>query len=179
MTMTTTRPATVEPVGYTEFYETLRTRLREGRLRAARAANIELLLVYWRTGSELLERDGEFGWGTKAAERISEDVHRDFTAKGWTPDDILRMRQFAEAWPDSEAITRGPIGLLPWEHITVLLDQLDTREGRDRYAAKAIKHGWSPTTLAHAIEHEPRRRLTECLVDRRVVGGHGFEVPSA
>lgn len=176
--MTTTRPAAVEPVGYTEFYDTLRARLREGRLRAARAANIELLLVYWRTGNELIERDGTCGWGTKAAERISEDVHRDFTAKGWTVGDIVRMRQFAEAWPDRDAIARGPIGLLPWEHITVLLDRLDTRVGRDRYASKAIKHGWSATTLAHAIEHEPRRRLTECLIDRRVVGGPRLEAPT-
>lgn len=177
--MTTTRPAAVEPVGYTEFYDTLRDRLREGRLRAARAANIELLLVYWRTGRELIERDGASGWGTKAAERISEDIHRDFTAKGWTADDVVHMRQFAEAWPEYSVIARGPVGLLPWEHITVLLDRLNTREGRDRYASKAIKHGWSATTLAHAIEHEPRRRLTECLVDRRVADSHGLELPTA
>jgi hypothetical protein len=177
--MTTTRPAAVEPVGYTEFYDALRDRLREGRLRAARAANVELLLVYWRTGHELIERDGSYGWGVKAAERISEDIHRDFTAKGWTVGDVVRMRQFAEAWPECDTIARGPVGLLPWEHITVLLDRLDTREDRDRYASKAIKHGWSATTLAHAIEHEPRGRLTECLVDRRVPSGHEFELPTA
>lgn len=177
MTITTTRPAALEPAGYPEFYEALRSRLREGRLRAARAANTELLLVYWRTGKELLAHDGDAGWGATVVRRISEDVHRDFTAKGWTADDVQQMRRFAEAWPEDDAISRGSVGLLPWEHITVLLDRLDTREGRDRYAAKAIKHGWSATTLTHAIEHEPRRRLTECLVDRRVVDSHGFESP--
>ncbi|MBL0887320.1 DUF1016 N-terminal domain-containing protein [Myceligenerans indicum] len=179
MTMTTTLPAAAEPVGYTEFYDALCNRLREGRLRAAQAANIELLLVYWRTGKELVERDSVYGWGTKAVERISEDLHRDFMTKGWTVADIVHMRQFAEAWPDDDVIARGPVGLLPWEHVIVLLDRLDTRDGRDRYAAKAIKHGWSATTLAHAIEHEPRRRLTECLIDRRVLGGHGFDSSTA
>lgn len=167
MTMTTTRPADVEPVGYAEFYDTLRTRLRESRERAARSANIELLLLYWRTGVDLMARDGEQGWGTKAARRLSEDVHGEFTARGWSVDDIARMRQFAESWPDCDVIVNGPIGKLPWGHVVVLLDQLDTREARDRYAEKAARHCWSVTTLAHAIEQEPRGRLTECLVHRR------------
>ncbi|GAB4087246.1 hypothetical protein GCM10028784_38760 [Myceligenerans cantabricum] len=175
MTMTTTRPVGVEPAGYAEFYESLRTRLRESRLRAARAANVELLLVYWRTGHDLAQLDGRSGWGTKTAERISEDIHRDFTAKGWTSDDVLRMRRFADAWPDSDTILRGSVGLLPWEHITVLLDRLETREDRDRYAAKAVKHNWSAKTLAHAIEAEPRGRLTESIVARRTDVGLGLQ----
>lgn len=179
MTITTTRHAATDPIGYTEFYDILCARLRESRLRAARAANFELLLVYWRTGHDLIARDDDCGWDAKVAERISEDVHRDFTAKGWTAGDVVHMRRFAESWPTYNAIAQGPVGILPWEHITVLLDRLDDRASRDRYAAKVIKHSWSATTLIHAIENAPRRRLTERLIDRRVVGGHSFDAPTA
>lgn len=167
MTLTTTRPPAKEPVGYSEFYDNLRNRLRDSRRRAAQAMNIELLMVYWRTGIDLIERDGKAGWGTKAARRISQDIHRDFAAKGWGVDDVVRMRQFAESWPDPNAIIEGPVGKLPWPHITVLLDLLDTREARERFAAKAVRHSWSATTLVHAIEQEPRGRLTERLLNRR------------
>lgn len=175
MTMTTTCSADVEPVGYSEFYDNLRTRMFESRERAVRSANVEMLLLYWRTGVDLIARDDKFGWGTKTARRISQDVHRDFSARGWGVDDIMRMRQFAESWPDCEVIVSGTIGALPWRHITVLLDRLETREARDRYAAKAVKHGWSATTLVHAIEQEPRGRLTECLVLRRDGSGELIE----
>ncbi|GAA1863464.1 DUF1016 N-terminal domain-containing protein [Myceligenerans crystallogenes] len=167
MTLTTTRPATQEPVGYQEFYDNLRNRLRDSRHRAAQAMNLELLMVYWRTGADLIEREGRTGWGTKAARRISQDVHRDFTAKGWAVEDIVRMRQFAESWPDPGAIADGDVGKLPWQHVGVLLDLLDCREARERFAEKAVRNGWSVTTLVHAIEQEPRGRLTECLLMRR------------
>lgn len=179
MTMTTTRPADVEPVGYSDFYDNLRNRMFESRERAVRSANVEMLLLYWRTGSDLIARDDKFGWGTKAARRISQDVHREFSARGWGVDDIVRMRQFAEAWPDCDVIINGTVGALPWRHISVLLDLLDTREARDRYAAKAVKHGWSVKTLTHAIEQEPRGRLTECLVQRRDGNGDLFTEDAA
>jgi len=48
---------------------------------------------------------------------------------------------------------------LPWRHITVLLDRLNTREDRDWYAARAVAEGWSRNVLEHFIKVDLQHQL--------------------
>jgi predicted nuclease of restriction endonuclease-like (RecB) superfamily len=52
-----------------------------------------------------------------------------------------------------------PVGQLPWGHLTVLLDKLDTPEERDFYATAAVEHGWSRNVLTHQIATNLRTRI--------------------
>ena len=50
-----------EPAGYAELLERLKARVRESRVRAARAANRELLALYWSIGRDILDRQEQAG----------------------------------------------------------------------------------------------------------------------
>nr|WP_255437943.1 DUF1016 N-terminal domain-containing protein [Cellulosimicrobium sp. TH-20] len=57
----------VEPDGYGELLSRLKERMRAGRVRASRAANTELMRLYWSIGRDILDRQEAAGWGTKVS----------------------------------------------------------------------------------------------------------------
>jgi predicted nuclease of restriction endonuclease-like (RecB) superfamily len=142
-----------EPVGYAEWFAALKRRVRETQFRAARAANTEVLRLYWSVGHDILLRQERDGWGSKVVERLSRDMRRDFPGqRGWSRTNLLYMRRAAEVWLTEDEFVHHVGGLLPWRHVTVLLDRLDTREERDWYAARAAAEGWKRSVLEHFIK---------------------------
>jgi len=53
------------PVGYPELLEQLKVRVRSAQVRAARAANTEVLGLYWSVGRDILDRQDQAGWGDR------------------------------------------------------------------------------------------------------------------
>lgn len=141
------------PAGYAELLAELKARVRAAQFRAARAANTEVLRLYWSIGREILTRQGAAGWGGKVVERLAADLQREFPDQtGWSRRNLLYMRQTAEVWPTEDEFVQRPVARLPWGHITVLLSRLDTGEERDWYAAAAAENGWSRAVLEHQIK---------------------------
>jgi predicted nuclease of restriction endonuclease-like (RecB) superfamily len=60
------------------------------------------------------------------------------------------MQAMVEAWPDPAA--QPPLEHLPWEHIQVLLDEVEDAAARDWYATAAVAHGWSRNMLLNQIK---------------------------
>lgn len=48
---------------YDEFLHNLKERIRNSQVRAALAINLELVLLYWQIGCEIVKRQQEQGWG--------------------------------------------------------------------------------------------------------------------
>ena len=48
---------------YAAWLAELKTTIRTARLKAGLAVNRELVLLYWRIGKEILERQSAQGWG--------------------------------------------------------------------------------------------------------------------
>lgn len=150
----------LEPVGYAALLSALKARVRATQFHAARAANTEVLKLYWSVGRDILDRQDEEGWGAKVVTRLAADLQREFPdQKGWSRSNLLYMRRAAECWPTEESFVQQAAGRLPWTHIHVLLDRLDTREQRDWYATHAAEEGWSRGVLQLQI----RSRLIDSL----------------
>jgi len=47
---------------------------------------------------------------------------------------------------------------LPWGHITVLLDKIESQQTRDQYAAAAVQHGWSRNVLLNMMMNKTLER---------------------
>ena len=78
--------------------------------------NREWVLLYGRIGRDILDRQALKGWGAKVIERLSEDLRAGFPEmKGFSRANLMYMRAFAEAWPDS-TIVQQAVGQLPWGH---------------------------------------------------------------
>jgi predicted nuclease of restriction endonuclease-like (RecB) superfamily len=147
------------PDDYPELLAHLKAEIGAARTRAALAVNAELIGLYWRIGSEILQRQEQEGWGGRVIERLATDLRAEFPhMKGFSYTNLKYMRQFAACWPDGEI---GPqaVGQLPWGHCAdigirgtiALLTKLKDREIRLWYATQAIEHGWSRKLLERHI----------------------------
>jgi predicted nuclease of restriction endonuclease-like (RecB) superfamily len=145
------------PTGYTDLLGELKTRVRAARITALRTVNTQLIELYWSIGNTILERQAIDGWGSRVMSRLADDLRAEFPdMKGLSRSNLFYMRGFAAAWP--EPIVQQPVGQLPWGHITVLLDKLDTASDRTWYASAAVQYGWSRNVLMNMIMNKTLER---------------------
>jgi predicted nuclease of restriction endonuclease-like (RecB) superfamily len=148
------------PAGYPKLLAKLKADIRAARVRAARVANTELLKLYWSIGAAILERQAEDGWGAKVVDRLADDLRSEFPdMRGLSRRNLHYMRSVAECWPDVEQFVQQPAAQLPWTHLLVLMDTLDTRSDREWYATKAADSGWSRHVLRLQISRRLRERV--------------------
>jgi predicted nuclease of restriction endonuclease-like (RecB) superfamily len=158
--MTTSGTGAVEPDGYGELLADLKARVRATQVRAARAANTEVLRLYWSIGRDILDRQSAAGWGSKIVTRLATDLSREFPdQRGWSASNLKNMRRIAEVWSTFDEFGQRAVGRLPWGHIVVLLERLTTRDERDWYAERAVENGWTRNVLEHHIKVNLRTAL--------------------
>ena len=63
---------------YRAFLANIKTRIRTAQYEALRAANKELVSLYWDMGRLSLERQKESGWGKAVVERLAHDLQVEF-----------------------------------------------------------------------------------------------------
>jgi predicted nuclease of restriction endonuclease-like (RecB) superfamily len=137
---------------YVEFLHALKERVQNAQIKAALSVNRELVLLYWRIGHEILERQKAQGWGAKVIERLSKDLRSEFPEmKGFSLRNIKYMRALAESYADEEFVQQA-VAQIPWGHNVRILDYLKTPEERKFYIYKAIENGWSRNVLILQIE---------------------------
>lgn len=147
------------PDGYAATLVELKRQVHAARFRTQRAASTELLMLWWRIGDTILQRQGQQGWGAGVVGRLAEDLRAEFPQmKGFSRRNLLYMRSFAQAWPRLPENVQRPVAQLPWGHVLELLDKLDDQDLRDWYAARDLAHGWSRPVLAHQIGTGLHRR---------------------
>ncbi len=150
---------------YASWLTELKVRIHSAQQRAALAVNRELVLLYWQIGRDILERQGREGWGARVIDRLSRDLRGAFPEmRGFSRANLMYMRAFAEAWPDSEIVQQA-VGQLPWGHNLVLLTKLKTPQLRLDYARRAIEHGWSRNVLNIHIERHLLEREGKAITN--------------
>jgi predicted nuclease of restriction endonuclease-like (RecB) superfamily len=85
---------------YLELVQQLKQEILSARIQASLASNVQLLTLYWKLGTAILERQKNEGWGAKVIDRLSADLKRDFPdMEGLSIRNLKYMRAFAEAYP--------------------------------------------------------------------------------
>ena len=54
---------------YQQFIEQLKADVRHAQIKAALSLNRELVLLYWRIGKKILQRQQELGWAQKSSNK--------------------------------------------------------------------------------------------------------------
>jgi predicted nuclease of restriction endonuclease-like (RecB) superfamily len=172
---------------YISFISDLKNQIKTSQVKAVLAVNRELILLYFKIGKAILEKETKEGWGTKITERISRDLQKSFPKmKGLSHSNIRYMKRFAEeiclqTMPTvgEQAICQQPAGKLeicqqetsstdalsllpffqiPWWHNVTLLDQVSEQKQRLWYANQTIVNGWSRSVLINQIKSHLYRR---------------------
>ena len=85
------------PANYDAILEELKTRVYSARMRAALAANSELVGLYLEIGRKILEQQRWEGWGSGVIGKLADDLRTAFPdMKGFSPRNLSYMRQAAE-----------------------------------------------------------------------------------
>jgi predicted nuclease of restriction endonuclease-like (RecB) superfamily len=147
------------PDDYVLVLDDLKSRVQAARSSARRRVNTELVVLYYSIGRTLAARQVDGSWGSSVLNRVADDLRAAFPEmRGFSRSNLKYMRAFAREWAGEESIGQQAVGQLPWGHITILLDRLDSRMARDGYAALALEHGWSRNVLTNQIQNRSLER---------------------
>lgn len=138
--------------GYVELIQTLKQDIATSRIKAHLSVNKEMITLYWRIGTQILQRQKDEGWGTKVMENISKDLRKEFPEmKGLSVQNLKYMRKFAGDYSVTE-ISQQLVDQIPWGHNIKVLYDIKNKQERFWYIQKIIEHGWSRNILSHQIE---------------------------
>lgn len=84
---------------YVEFIQSIKKQIVQSRYVAARLANREQLMLYFKTGLMISEKIKAQKWGTKVLDQISADLQKELPGlKGFSPGNLKKIRLFAETY---------------------------------------------------------------------------------
>jgi predicted nuclease of restriction endonuclease-like (RecB) superfamily len=99
----TMKDAFVTSPEYRQFISELKARVLSARISVGRAANRDIILLYWDIGRGIVEKQERLGWGNSVVEMVARDLQRSFAAsKSFSPDNLWRMRQLYLAYSAPE-----------------------------------------------------------------------------
>ena len=75
-TMPVASPLMDMPDEYKDFLSQLKGKIEQHRTKAILAVNSEMILMYWKVGQQILEKQNAQGWGAKVIDRLSYDLKK-------------------------------------------------------------------------------------------------------
>ena len=152
---------------YIKFLDDLKIQIKQSRIKAHLAVNRELILLYYKIGLAILEKQKEEGWGTKIIERVAKDLKQEFPEMtGLSKRNLEFMQQFASSYQNLfpkqlvSEINSSAIFNLPWGHNIAILQTIDNSKERLWYASQTVENGWSRNVLMHQIKSDLYQRQT-------------------
>ena len=141
------------PDWYGEMLDNIRRLVADGRRKVMWTANVQMSMMYYNIGKEILRRQDAEGWGARVVDRLSVDLKHAFPEmQGFSPRNLKYMRCFAGLWPDEQIVQRC-VAQLPWRHNICLMEKVKEPNRRLAYAMAAIENGWSKTILELQLEN--------------------------
>ena len=129
--------------------------------RAVQAVNTTLIELYWQVGEVISRKIAAAEWGDGVVEQLAEHIARSQPGlRGFTRPNLFRMRQFYEAYQDSQIVS-ALLTQLPWTHHLTILSQSKRPEEREFYLRLAIREQWSSREL--------ERQFKTALFERSVL----------
>ncbi len=145
---------------HTAFNDVLNL-IESAKQRAYRAANTELIDLYWAIGQYVSHKINTEGWGKNTVQLLANyiQLHQP-SLRGFSAQNIWRMRQFFEVYQYD--IKLSPlVRELTWTHNLTILSRSKRPEEREFYLKMAIQEKWS--------KRELERQFNTALFERVVL----------
>ena len=142
------------PSEYGQLLADIKVRVRSAQLAAFRAANKELVALYWDIGKMIVERKLDAAHGDAVAERLAGDLREEFPGiVGFSRRNVFYMREFYVAYHDVPKV-QPLVAQIGWTHNLIVLTRCSDPLEREFYIRMTRKFGWSKNVLIHQIENE-------------------------
>ena len=131
------------------------------RNRAMQAINAELIQMYWEIGCYVSNKVKDSGWGKSIVADFSAflQIHYPGT-KGFSAQNIWRMKQFYETYKDSEKLS-PLVREISWSNNLLILAGCKTDEAREFYLRLCI--------TSHYTKRELERQINSMLYERTTI----------
>ena len=121
--------------------------IQTARQRSLQAVNTGLIDLYWRIGEYLDQKIEADGWAKGTVVQLATYIaQREPGLRGFSPQNLWRMRQFFEAYRDDPKLS-PLVRVLPWTHNLIILGQSKRPEEREFYLRMAIQERWGKREL--------------------------------
>ena len=121
------------------------------RSRAMKAVNAELIQMYWEIGSYVSGRVKDGGWGKSVVADFSEFLQAHYPGtKGFSAQNIWRMKQFYETYCDNEKLS-PLVREIPWTSNLLIMTGRKTDEAREFYLRLCIANRYTKRELDRQI----------------------------
>ncbi len=85
---------------FDKYIHAISAEIEQAQVKLISAANVQMLLHYWKLGHFILYNQQRLGWGSKFIERTSEALRKLHPEKkGYSPRNLTYMCQFARLYP--------------------------------------------------------------------------------
>jgi hypothetical protein len=86
---------------FNDFIRAIGSEIEQAQVKLISAANVQMLLHYWKIGHFILFNQKRLGWGGKVIEKISKAIRNKYPEKkkGYSPRNLKYMCQFAKLYP--------------------------------------------------------------------------------
>lgn len=173
-------------VSYKDWLKEVKERIRTSRVKAALAANAELIAFYWDLGKDISEKVNHASWGSKFIEQLAKDLKNEFPdMSGLSRPNLYFMKRFYEFYAQnnyqsqivSQAVTQSNslsqsidnqfiqlyVGQIPWGHNRVIISQAKDIEEAIFYIKGTIQNGWSRDILSLQIASDLYNRQGKAI----------------
>ncbi|MCC8196992.1 MAG: PDDEXK nuclease domain-containing protein [Ruminococcus sp.] len=131
------------------------------RSRAMSAVNAELINMYWEIGAYVSERVDSIGWGKSVVADFSKFLQSRYpSAKGFSAQNIWRMKQFYETYRDNEKLS-PLVREIAWSNNLAIMSGCKTDEAREFYLRLCIAN--------HYTKRELERQIGSMLYERTML----------
>lgn len=149
---------------YQDWLKAIKQKVSVARLKAALAANKELIRFYFDLGKMISEQLAKANWGDKLLSQLSKDLNEEFPdMKGFSATNLKYCRQFyqfyqseisQQAVDQSETFDFGQhaVDQLPWGHNILIFTKSKTISEAIFYQYQTLQNNWSRDVLALQIK---------------------------
>ena len=121
------------------------------RRAVGRLVNVHLIDLYWKVGAAISTRIERDGWGKRTVAELAAHLARtQLGTRGFSPQNLWRMRQFFEAYRDAPVLSTL-LRELPWSAHLHILSGTKRPEEREFYLRLAASNRWPVRELARQI----------------------------
>lgn len=150
----TPSPITPLPTGYGDFLLEIKTQIRQRQFQALRAANRELLQLYWWLGENISRRQAEQGWGKSVVENLARDLQLEFPAQqGFSSQNLWLMRQFFNEYSELPKL-QPLVGEISWTKNLLIMARCKDALEREFYLRATARFGWTKRVLQHQLDNQ-------------------------
>lgn len=146
------------PTGYADFLREVKTQIRQRQYQALRAANQELLTLYWWLGEAISRRRTEQGWGKAVVENLARDLQDEFPGRnGFSARNLWHMLDFYREYADKPKL-QPLVAEISWAKNLVIMARCKDDLEREFYLRATARFGWTKTVLQHQIDNQSYRQ---------------------